>query len=260
METATPMTTAPTLFVSDLHLSPATPGLNNLFFDFLGRDARGAAALYILGDLFDAWIGDDLLADEEGHGARIATALNALAAAGTEIFLLHGNRDFLLGEAFAAAAGAHLLPDPHVLSLPAWQFVLSHGDALCIDDRGYQAFRAQVRDPRWQQEFLARPRVERLALAAQVRQMSESGKQEKNAAIMDVNPGATEDFLRAHGYATFIHGHTHRPARHDHIVDGIHVERWVLADWKEESDADTPRAHGEYLLWNGETLERRSIR
>ncbi|MCL2830350.1 MAG: UDP-2,3-diacylglucosamine diphosphatase [Betaproteobacteria bacterium] len=253
------MATPPVLFISDLHLSPVTPGLNNLFFEFLGREARGAAALYILGDLFDAWIGDDLLADEEGHGTRIATALNALSVEGTEIFLLHGNRDFLLGEAFAAAAGARLLPDPVILSLPSWQFALSHGDALCTGDREYQAFRAQVRDPRWQREFLACPLAERLALAAQVRQQSEVGKTEKDAGIMDLDPAATDDFLRANGYATFIHGHTHRPARHDHLVDGIHVERWVLSDWTEESGAELPAARGEYLLWNGETLERRPL-
>lgn len=208
----------------------------------MAKQALQAEALYILGDFFEAWIGDDDCTDP--YHAEIIGALKAASRQGLAIHFQHGNRDFLLGEAFAAACGARLLPDPYVLSL----FVLSHGDALCTDDLAYMAFRRQVRDPQWQRAFLAKPLAERRALAAHMRQQSEQTKQDKAAYLMDLNPGDTDDFLRQYGYATFIHGHTHRPARHDHIVDGIHVERWVLADWHED--------RGEYLAWDGERLTR----
>lgn len=243
------------LFISDLHLSVQAPGATRLLLDFLAGRARQAEALYILGDLFEAWPGDDAIAAggdaDDRHNAAIVAALRALADHGVALNVMHGNRDFLLGERFAEMTGARLLPDPHTLSLPAWQFVLSHGDALCTDDVDYQAFRRQVRDPGWRDAFLAKPLAERKAIAAALRRQSEAAKREKHdqaAYLMDLNPGATEDFLRAHGYATFIHGHTHRPAMHDHIVDGIHVERWVLADWRED--------RGECLAWDGETLRR----
>lgn len=237
------------LFVSDLHLSPRSPGATHLFLDFLAGRARQAGALYILGDLFEAWIGDDDCDDP--FNARIVDALRAAAEAGVDIGVQHGNRDFLLGTGFAAAAGIRLLPDPYVLSTPEWQFVLSHGDALCIDDQDYLAFRRQVRAADWQAAFLARPLAERRAIAEEMRTRSEQGKQVKDAYLMDVNPGETEDFLRQHGYATFIHGHTHRPATHGHIVDGIHVERWVLSDWRED--------RGECLVWDGESLRRETL-
>lgn len=234
------------LFISDLHLSPRSPGATRLFLDFLAGRAREAEALYILGDLFEAWVGDD--DRDDPFNAGIVAALWAASDAGLAIHVQHGNRDFLLGDDFAAAAGVHLLPDPYVLSTPEWQFVLSHGDALCTDDAEYMAFRRQVRDPQWQGAFLAKPLAERQAIAAQMRERSEQGKQDKAAYLMDLNPGETEDFLRQHGYATFIHGHTHHPATHDHIVDGIHVERWVLSDWHED--------RGECLVWDGESLHR----
>ena len=237
------------LFISDLHLSPQTPGVKRMFLDFLGNRARSAEQLFILGDLFEAWPGDDCIDDpEDGFNLAIVDALRQLTDAGVAVALIHGNRDFLLGEAFAARSGVRLLPDPYVLSLPAWQFVLSHGDALCTDDHDYQAFRTQVRNSAWRTAFLAKPLSERKAIANALRQKSESAKKDKTQYLMDVNPGATEDFLREHGYATFIHGHTHQPATHDHIVDGIHVERWVMADWHEAS--------GECLCWDGETLTR----
>ncbi|MDX9707882.1 MAG: UDP-2,3-diacylglucosamine diphosphatase [Azospira sp.] len=244
------------LFVSDLHLSAQTPALNALFRKFLGGRARAAEALYVLGDLFEYWVGDDDL-DDPVH-AEIAAALRELSDAGVAVNVMRGNRDFLLGEDFATAAGARLLTDPYVLSTPEWQFVLSHGDALCTDDGEYQAFRTQSRSPEWQAAFLKKPLAERRAIARALRAQSEAGKREKAGRadyLMDVNAGATDDFLRAHGYATFIHGHTHRPATHDHIVDGIHVERWVLADWHDEGG--TP--HGECLLWDGERLSREPL-
>jgi len=168
---------------------------------------------------------------------------------------MHGNRDFLLGDDFAKRSGAKLLPDPYVLTLPEWQFVLSHGDLLCTDDLQYQAFRAQVRSPAWRRAFLNKSLEERKAIASSLRRQSEDSKREKleqaREYLMDLNPAATDDFLRDHGYATFIHGHIHRPATHDHLVDGIHVERWVLADWHED--------HGEYLCWDGNRLCREAL-
>ncbi|HEX5801937.1 MAG TPA: UDP-2,3-diacylglucosamine diphosphatase [Azospira sp.] len=243
------------LFVSDLHLSAQTPELNALFLKFLGGRARAAEALYILGDLFEYWVGDDDLdAPGDPSHAIVVGALRELADAGIAVNVMRGNRDFLLGAGFAAASGARLLPDPYTLSTPEWQFVLAHGDALCTDDGEYQAFRAQSRSPEWQAQFLAKPLAERHAIARALRERSEAGKANKAGRadyLMDVNPGATDDFLREHGYATFIHGHTHRPATHDHIVDGIHVERWVLADWH--------GASGECLCWDGEQLTREPL-
>jgi UDP-2,3-diacylglucosamine hydrolase len=200
-----------------------------------------------LGDLFDAWIGDDDR-DDPFH-ADIILSLRAAADSGLSINLLHGNRDFLLGADFAAAAGVRLLPDPFVLSTADWQFVLAHGDALCLDDTAYMAFRAQVRNPAWQAALLAKPLSERRAIAAQMR--AESVASQQSAGYSDLQAAATDDFLRAHGYATFIHGHTHQPATHDHLVDGIHVERWVLADWHED--------RGECLVWDGVALRREAI-
>lgn len=236
------------LFISDLHLGPHAPGIARRFTEFLAGRARDAEALYILGDLFEAWVGDDDLGS--AFHAPIAAALREAGDSGLEIAFLHGNRDFLIGDAFAAATGVRLLPDPYVLSTPEWQFVLSHGDALCLDDPGYLAFRQQVRDPAWQAAFLAKPLAERHAIAEHMRRQSEAS-QAARAYLSDLDPGATEDFLRAHGYATFIHGHTHQPATHDHIVDGIHVERWVLADWHEDC--------GECLVWDGERLFREAV-
>ncbi len=241
------------LFVSDLHLSVQAPGVTRLFLDFLTGRARAAAELYILGDLFEAWPGDDCIDDpDDRYNAGIVAALRELSDAGVALSVMRGNRDFLLGDDFAARSGARLLPDPYVLSLPAWQFVLAHGDALCTDDREYQTFRLQVRDPAWRAAFLAKPLAERKAIAAALRRQSENSKRDKAQYQMDLNAGATEDFLREHGYATFIHGHTHRPATHDHIVDGIHVERWVLSDWHDD--------RGECLRWNGETLTRETLK
>lgn len=239
-------------FLSDLHLSPGTPGVARLFLDYLAGEARSAERIFILGDLFEAWPGDDAIDDPEDRFCReIVDGLRALTDSGTGVAIQHGNRDFLLGDEFARRSGAGLLPDPYVLSLPSWQFVLSHGDVLCTDDAEYQAFRHQVRAADWRNAFLARPLAERKAVAAAMRQQSEASKREKTMQTMDLNPAATEDFLRQHGYATMIHGHTHRPDRHDHIVDGIHVERWVLADWHED--------RGEYLVWDGDRLSRHAV-
>ena len=234
------------LFISDLHLSPRSPGATALFLRFLAGRARQAKALYILGDLFEAWIGDDDIDDP--YHARIVAALRAAADAGVQISLMHGNRDFLLGQKFAEAAGLRLLADPYDLTLPEWSFVLSHGDALCLDDTAYQAFRARVRTTEWQTTMLARPRFVRRLVARYFRWRS---RNMARAVYADLQAAATDDFLRDHGYVTFIHGHTHQAATHDHIVDGIHVERWVLADWHED--------RGECLVWDGEVLHREAV-
>ena len=242
------------LFISDLHLSPQTPGVTGVLLKFLAGRARAAEQLYILGDLFEAWPGDDCIDDpENAFDRQIVNALRQLSDAGVALSVMHGNRDFLLGQQFAAQTGARLLTDPHVLSLPTWQLVLSHGDQLCTDDIDYQRFRALVRNPAWCADFLDKPLAERKAIATAMRQQSEESKREKlgQAQLMDLNPVATDDFLREHGYATFIHGHTHHPATHDHLVDGIHVERWVLSDWHD--------THGECLCWDGQTLSREAL-
>ncbi|HEX5674852.1 MAG TPA: UDP-2,3-diacylglucosamine diphosphatase [Azonexus sp.] len=236
------------LFISDLHLSPRSPGATALFLRFLAGRARQAEALYILGDLFEVWVGDDI---DDAYHTAIISALRAASDAGLKIHLMHGNRDFALGERFAAAAGARLLPDPFDLVLPEWSFVLSHGDALCLDDPDYTAYRAKVRNPAWLQKMLARPRFFRRQLGRYIRWRSRRRKRDLNLVYTDLQPAATDDFIRDHGYATFIHGHTHRAATHDHMVDGIHVERWVLADWHED--------RGECLVWDGEALKREAL-
>ncbi|MGB2903453.1 MAG: UDP-2,3-diacylglucosamine diphosphatase [Candidatus Dechloromonas phosphoritropha] len=236
-------------FISDLHLSPRSPGATRLFLQFLAGRARQAEELYILGDLFEAWIGDDDSGDP--FNAQVIAALHAASDAGLRISVMHGNRDFLLDDGFATATGARLLGDPHLLTTAEWQFILSHGDALCLDDATYMAFRAQVRNPAWQAALLTKPLGERRVIGAHMREVSESSQRDKDSPYTDLQAAATDDFLRDHGYVTFIHGHTHQPAKHDHIVDGIHVERWVLADWHED--------RGECLVWDGEALKRETI-
>lgn len=235
------------LFISDLHLSPRSPGATALFLRFLAGRAREAEALYILGDLFEVWVGDDV---DDGYHNNIIAALRATVSAGVCIYLMHGNRDFAIGEQFAAATGVTLLPDPYELSLPEWSFVLSHGDALCLDNTAYQNYRTKVRNPEWLARMRAKPRWMRVLLGRYLRWHS-TRKKRLNPVYEDLTPGATDDFIRDHAYATFIHGHTHQPATHDHMVDGIHVERWVLADWHED--------RAECLAWDGEALRRESL-
>ena len=219
------------LFISDLHLSSSRPGINQVFFQFLRERAVQAPDLYILGDLFEYWAGDDDIGDP--FNAKVVAALAECARGGTRILVMHGNRDFLFGAAFAQASGSQLVDDPVVLDLFGKKTVLTHGDALCTDDREYQAFRKEVRSESWKRAFLAQPLPERKQRIAALRARSEIEKKRKPAEIMDVNTGAVESLLRAHGYPRLIHGHTHRPARHEHRVDGRVCERWVLTDWYE---------------------------
>ena len=216
-------------FISDLHLCDSRPDINRVFFEFLRGPAREAEALYILGDLFEYWAGDDDLADP--FNRSVAGALVEYSRTGIPLRFMHGNRDFLLGGEFAKACGITLLGDPHALDLLGTPTVLMHGDTLCTDDIDYQKFRAQVRSPAWQKGFLALPLEARKRQIEAVRQTSESEKTRKAPEIMDVNQGAVESALRAHAYPRLIHGHTHRPAKHIHHVDGRSCERWVLADW-----------------------------
>lgn len=218
-----------TLFVSDLHLGPERPAISAAFFDFLERDARGAAALYILGDLFDYWIGDDDLADP--LCAEVASSLAAVARSGCTVYVMHGNRDFLIRDRFCEAAGATLIADPSVVELGGVRTLLLHGDTLCLDDPDYQSFRAKVRTPAWQEALLAKPIEERRAIARSLRADSKASQLAKSEDIMDVTERAVIDAFRRFGCDRMIHGHTHRPARHEHVVDGRMRERWVLADW-----------------------------
>lgn len=217
------------LFISDLHLCHTRPAINALFERFLRDIAPQAEALYILGDFFEYWAGDDDLI-EPFHTA-IARQLSALAASGTRLYLMHGNRDFLIGEAFQRAARITLLPDPTLIDLYGQPTLLMHGDTLCSDDVEYQAFRSQVRNPAWQRQFLATPLATRKAQIEALRQRSEQEKSSKAAEIMDTNADTVADTLRAYNYPRLIHGHTHRPAMHLHSVDGKTCERWVLTDW-----------------------------
>lgn len=217
-----------TLFISDLHLEPTQSASTALFLDFLERRARQAKALYILGDLFEAWIGDD---DDAELSRTAAAALRKLTDQGVPTYFLHGNRDFLLGERFAAASGIQLLPESVVINLAGERVLLLHGDALCTDDVEYQAFRAQVRDPAWRARTLALPLAHRRALAGQMRETSRQAAQQKAADIMDVNLTAVDQALRAHGVRRLIHGHTHRPAIHHWMLDGQPARRAVLSDW-----------------------------
>ena len=213
------------LFISDLHLSEERPGANERFFQFLEDDAAGAQALYVLGDLFEYWIGDDDL--EEPFNAVIVGFFRRLTATGTRLYFMHGNRDFLVGEAFASATGATLLADPSVVD----GTLLMHGDTLCTDDLEYQAWRLTARSADWQREFLAQPLAERRETVHGLREKSKAVIQAKTAEIMDVNDAAVAEALRRHGVTRLVHGHTHRPGRHRLQVDGQHCERWVLPDW-----------------------------
>lgn len=217
-----------TLFVSDLHLDASCPAITGLFLAFLEDQARQADACYILGDLFEAWIGDD---DDAELGRTVALALRSLTDSGVPVFFLHGNRDFLLGERFAATAGFRLLAQTEIIDLYGEPVLLLHGDTLCTDDTAYQAFRAQVRNPLWQAQLLALPLAQRRVLAGQLRETSRQSTRQKTADIMDVNPVAVTQALRDHGVQRMIHGHTHRPAIHDVLLEGQPTRRAVLGDW-----------------------------
>jgi UDP-2,3-diacylglucosamine hydrolase len=217
-----------TLFISDLHIDASRPEITRQFLSFLRTEAAGADALYILGDLFESWVGDD---DADPAQREAIAGLHALTLGGVPCFVMHGNRDFLLGPQFCAMSGAALLPDPILVTLYGEPVLVMHGDALCTDDRAYQRLRATVRDAEWQRQFLSLSVAARRALAGAARAGSQAHTAAIEYAITDVNAGSVEAVLRAAGVATLLHGHTHRPAVHSLQVDGRDCRRIVLGDW-----------------------------
>jgi UDP-2,3-diacylglucosamine hydrolase len=238
------------LFVSDLHLQASHPITAATFLRFLAERAAAAQQLYLLGDLFEYWAGDDDLADPFHH--TILTALRAVSDAGVAVFWIAGNRDFLVGQAFADAAGLTLLQEPHVITVAGQRIALVHGDAECTDDTNYMAFRAQVRQPAWQRQFLAMPLAQRKGIIAGMREGSRTAHTMKADAIMDVTPAAVDALHAATGADTIIHGHTHRPALH---VDGA-MRRFVLPDW--ELDA-APERGGWIAIDRNGTITRHTL-
>ena len=217
-----------TLFIADLHLCAEEPAITAGFLRFLAGEARQAGALYILGDLFEAWIGDD---DPNPLHAQIAAAIRTLVESGVPCYFIHGNRDFLLGKRFARESGMQLLPEEKVLNLYGKRVLIMHGDTLCTDDVGYQAFRAKVHQPWLQTLFLALPLFIRKRIAAKMRAGSQSANRVKDMAIMDVNPQAVAETLERHRVQHLIHGHTHRPAVHGLKANGEPAFRYVLGAW-----------------------------
>lgn len=224
-----------TLFISDLHLQPSHPRLLDACLRFFDEHAKNAEALYILGDLFEVWIGDD---DDAGWLDDFANALQKLRGGGTQLYFMHGNRDFLVGEKFAARCGMKLLEETAVIDLYGRSTLLMHGDTLCTEDKEYLAFRAQVRNPQWQQQVLAAPIEQRRQLAAQLRAQSKMAASNKAEDIMDVTPVEVARVMSENNVDLLIHGHTHRPAKHELIVNGKVAERIVLGDWRAGDEKD----------------------
>ena len=227
-----------TLFISDLHLDASRPAITDLFLAFLRSEALQADALYILGDLFEAWIGDDT---PSAAADAVAAALKEVSDAGVPVYFIRGNRDFLLGEQYAARAGMRILPDPGVIDLYGTPVLLQHGDLLCTDDLPYQQFRAQTRDPAFQAQFLAQPLAARIAFAQKARDASQSRQSEMKQGdraqfetVTDVAPAEVDATFIRFGVDTMIHGHTHRPAVHSLMAGGQARTRIVLGDWYEQ--------------------------
>jgi UDP-2,3-diacylglucosamine hydrolase len=229
------------LFASDLHLDSEAPWAIDAFLAFLDGPARVSNALYLLGDLFEVWVGDD---DDNPDNVRACAGLARLAASGVAVYVLHGNRDFLLGAQFAARTGVKLLPDPVLMDLHGVPTLLSHGDVFCTEDPAYQQLRSIVRRPAWQRRFLSLPLAARRELATAARAGSKAHTQRTIPTIMDVNPEAVMCAFRATGARRLIHGHTHRPAIHPVVLDGIHAERVVLAPWYEAASCVAVDADG----------------
>jgi UDP-2,3-diacylglucosamine hydrolase len=220
-----------TLFISDLHLDAGDPETIRRFTDFVERDALAASELYILGDLFEAWVGDD---DDDPRLEPVVEALARVTAAGIPCSIMHGNRDFLLGPRFCAATGSRLLGDFERIEQFGDPVLLTHGDLLCTDDERYLALRATLRAPSWQREFLAKPLAERHKIAAGLRDMSASEVASKSYDIMDVNQTTVERTMREFDVPLLLHGHTHRPAVHRFVLDGKPAARIVLGAWHDQ--------------------------
>lgn len=241
------MTDKPILFISDLHLEPDRPDISQAFFNFLEKHAASAQALYILGDFFNVWLGDDYSSE---LSLKVAEKLNTLNQSGLTIKLMHGNRDFLIGENFAQSCGAELIEEPYLLEAFNQKVLLMHGDVLCTQDHDYMAFRQLVRDPDWQRDFLGRPIAERLAFAAEARKQSQSMSSNKAADIMDVAAEAVADIMQKYNVLTLIHGHTHRPAVHEIAQTPETARRVVLGDWDDGAW---------YISWSEEQLSLHKI-
>jgi UDP-2,3-diacylglucosamine hydrolase len=221
-----------TLFISDLHLTEQRPAVTRLFLSFLATDAARADALYILGDLFEYWIGDE--AAELPEVQPIMRGLRTLVDSGVPVYVIHGNRDLLLGKGFEQASHCQLLEDPTVIDLYGEPTLISHGDYLCTDDEEYQKFRTMVRDPEFQARFLAKDIGEREAIIQTYREISMANSLEKSMDIMDVNADAVAEQMQAHGVQRMIHGHTHRPHVHQLTINGKPAQRIVLGDWYDQ--------------------------
>jgi UDP-2,3-diacylglucosamine hydrolase len=237
------------LFVSDLHLDAAAPEASDQFIVFLQGRARHAAALYILGDLFESWVGDD---DDDPERARICAALRAYTDGGTPCFVMHGNRDFLLDGRFAERTGCRLIADPVVAEIDGVRALLAHGDLFCIDDVKYQQLRVIVRDPDWQRRLLALPLADRKLLANEARAGSRAHTGRVQPRIMDANPAAVELAAVEFDVDVVVHGHTHRPGVHEFVAGGRPRTRFVLGAWYEQGSVLEWNAGGRHLL----TLER----
>ena len=233
-------------FISDLHLDETRPHTTALFQSFAEdlKDNDPQTELYILGDLFESWIGDDY--ENELHD-EVKTTLKSLTGSGIKVFFLYGNRDFLIGEEFLSETDVELLIDPFLLKSNGKSILLTHGDQMCIDDMEYQSFRTIVRNPDWQKDFLNFPISKRLKIAGETKDASKQSKQEKSMDIMDVNEEEVLRVFKQHEVNTMIHGHTHRPMKHELKIDGRLCSRYVLGDWNETSAM--------VLLWSKESLE-----
>jgi UDP-2,3-diacylglucosamine hydrolase len=242
------MTMPLAIFVSDVHLREASAATADAFLDFLHDTVSGVPALYLLGDLFEYWAGDDDIGN--AFHWRIASSLKALADSGTALYWIAGNRDFLVGEGFARTAALTLLPDPHMIDLAGLSILLTHGDASCTDDLSYMEFRKQVRSPEWQRQFLAMPLEKRKQIIEGLREGSRNAQREKSYDIMDVNAGAIEELFNVNGTEIMIHGHTHRPAIHNHNGK----LRYVLPDW--DCESETRRGGWLELHTDGRLVQR----
>lgn len=220
-----------TLFISDLHLSGERENISELFIQFLQKRASKADALYILGDLFEVWPGDDMI--QPDYEQSIA-AMRQLADNGLPVFIMQGNRDFLMDKQFARISGATLIEDPTIIDLYGTPTLLMHGDTLCTDDVDYQKFRLMVRDPKWKKDFFAKPDEERLAMTSKYRKISKTETARKTMEIMDVNQHAVEKAMLDNNVQHLIHGHTHRPAVHNFRCENQNMQRIVLGDWFEQ--------------------------
>jgi len=227
-----------TLFVSDLHLEAERPDIGLQFIDFLKTEAMEADDLYILGDRFEAWVGDD---DPNTHYARIKMAIRKVVDSGVPVYFMHGNRDFMIGRQFANETGVKILEDPYPVKMYGQKALLSHGDAMCTDDTQYQRVRLMTRNPDWQASILAKPLKERLRIAEEARRQSLEQTLNKSMSIMDVNQDEIKRVIKEHAVDVLVHGHTHRPDVHTVDLGGRKAKSIVLGDWYMQ---------GSVLRWN----------